>query len=81
MTYDYNRILTTRKGVKFYVKTRKFMQEYLLNSYERLRVKERIEHEYISILSHNCRLEKHVLRWGYQLEAYYCDMLTQFKAL
>ncbi|KAK9060726.1 hypothetical protein SSX86_021432 [Deinandra increscens subsp. villosa] len=81
-TYGYDHVLTTQKGVNFYVKSSNFEQDYPSNSVERARLEERIEHDYVSILSHNCRLEIQRLHWGYyQQETPNCDRLKQFEAI
>ncbi|KAI3711685.1 hypothetical protein L1987_70225 [Smallanthus sonchifolius] len=81
-TYGYDHVLTTQKGVNFYVKSRNFEQDYPSNSEERMNLEERIEHDYVSILSHNCRLEIQRLHWGYyQQETPNCDRLKQFEAI
>ncbi|KAK1413949.1 hypothetical protein QVD17_29686 [Tagetes erecta] len=81
-TYGYDHALTTQKGVNFYVKSSEFEQDYPLDSEERLKLEERIEHDYVSILSHNCRLEIQRLHWGYyQQETPNCDRLKKFEAI
>lgn len=81
-TYGYDHVLATQKGVNFYVKSRNFEQDYPLSSEERLQLEEKVEHEYVSFLSHNCRLEMQRLHWGYyQPETPNCDRLKQFEAL
>lgn len=80
-TYGYEHRLSTPKGVNFFVKSANFEQDYPINSPERSHLEEKIEHEYISILSHNCRLEIQRIHWGYRQETPNCDMLKQFEAL
>lgn len=81
-TYGYDYVFTTQKGVNFYVKSRNFEQEFPLNSQERLQLEEKVEYDYVSILSHNCRLEIQRNQWGYyQQETPNCDRLKQFKAI
>lgn len=77
-TYTYDYRLTTQKGVNYFVKSRNFEQKYPSNSHERVQLEGRIDHEYVSILSYNCRLEAQRLHWGYQRETPDCDMLRQF---
>lgn len=77
-TYSYDHRLATQKGVPFFVKSRDFEQRYPLNSPERLQLEGRIEHEYLSILSHNCRLETQRIHWGYQRDTPNCDTLKKF---
>lgn len=79
-TYTYEHRYVTQKGVNFFVKSRNFEQDYPMNSPERIQLEGRIEHEYLSILSHNCRLETQRLHWGYQRNTPNCDMLKQFDA-
>ncbi|KAJ9551089.1 hypothetical protein OSB04_015134 [Centaurea solstitialis] len=77
-TYSYEHRFVTQKGVNFFVKSRNFEQEYPANSPERVQLEGRVEHDYLSILSHNCRLETQRLQWGYQRSTPNCDMLKQF---
>ncbi|XP_071737225.1 chaperone protein dnaJ 49-like [Rutidosis leptorrhynchoides] len=79
-SYSYDYRVLTQKGVPFFVKSRNFEQSYPVNSPERLELEGRIEHEYISILSHNCRLETQRIHWGYQRQTPNCDMLKKFEA-
>ncbi|KAK9049313.1 hypothetical protein SSX86_008355 [Deinandra increscens subsp. villosa] len=79
-TYSYEYRLLTQKGVPFFVKSRIFEQNYPLNSEERMQIEGKIEHEYLSILSHNCRLETQRLHWGYQRHTPNCDTLKKFDA-
>ncbi|PWA35790.1 hypothetical protein CTI12_AA606190 [Artemisia annua] len=77
-TYSYDHRLLTQKGVPFFVKSRNFEQAYP-NSDERVRLEGRIEHEYLSILSHNCRMERQRFNWGSQPPMPNCDMLKKFE--
>ncbi|KAJ9551091.1 hypothetical protein OSB04_015136 [Centaurea solstitialis] len=77
-TNSYENRYATQKGVTFFVKLRSFEQEYPLNSPERVQLDGRIEHDYFSILSHNCRMETQRLDWGDQHSTPNCDMLRQF---
>lgn len=77
-TFTYDHRLTTQKGVNFFVKSRSFEQNYPPNSHERDQIEGRIEHEYVSILSHNCGLERQQVFWGYRKATPNCDMLREF---
>lgn len=79
-TYSYEHRLLTQKGVPFFVKSRNFEQSYPVNSNERVQLEGKIEHEYISILTHNCRLETQRIHWGYQRHTPNCDALKKFDA-
>ncbi|KAK1418500.1 hypothetical protein QVD17_27645 [Tagetes erecta] len=79
-SYSYEHRLVTQKGVSFFVKSRNFEQSYPLHSEERMQLEGKIEHEYLSILSHNCRLESQRLHWGYQRHTPNCDALKKFEA-
>ncbi|MCD9643579.1 hypothetical protein HAX54_031180 [Datura stramonium] len=79
-SYPYDLRLTTQRGVNYYVKSGKFEQEYPVNTPERLALEEKVENDYFSILSHNCRLELQQLHWGYQRETPNCDTLKQVQA-
>lgn len=78
--YGYNYRLTTPKGVNYFVKSSSFERDYPLESPERIEIEERIEYEYISILSHNCRVEKQRIHWGNRQRMPNCDALKQFQA-
>nr|GEY00831.1 hypothetical protein [Tanacetum cinerariifolium] len=81
-SYGYDHVLTTQKGINFYVKSRNFENDYPLNSQERVQLEEKIEDDYLSIITHNCRLEMQRLQWGYyQPTTPNCDRLKQFEAL
>ncbi|GKC09167.1 chaperone protein DnaJ 49-like protein [Tanacetum coccineum] len=81
-SYGYDHVLTTKNGINFYVKSRNFENDYPLNSQERVQLEEKIEDDYLSIITHNCRLEMQRLQWGYyQPTTPNCDRLKQFEAL
>nr|XP_043627040.1 chaperone protein dnaJ 49-like [Erigeron canadensis] len=81
-TYGYDHVFTTQKGINYYVKSRNFEQDYPLNSKERQQLEASVEHDYVSILSHNCRIEIQQNQWGYyKKETPNCDRLRQFEAL
>ncbi|KAJ0772537.1 hypothetical protein HanOQP8_Chr03g0088441 [Helianthus annuus] len=70
-----------KMGFLFFVKSRDFERNYPLNSEERFRLEGKIEHEYLSILSHNYRLETQRVHWGYQRHKLHCDTLQKFDAI
>nr|XP_016471786.1 PREDICTED: chaperone protein dnaJ 49-like [Nicotiana tabacum] len=78
-SYPYDHRLTTQRGVNYYVKTGKFEQEYPINSPKHAALEEKVENDYYSILSHNCRLEMQQFHWGYRRETPNCDSLKQFQ--
>lgn len=79
-SYPYQHLVTTQKGVDYYVKSRNFDQEYPTGSNEREELELRIERDYLSVLSHNCQIERQRLQWGFVKEAPHCDALKQFRA-
>jgi len=79
-SYPYDLRLATQRGVNYYVKSGKFEQEYPVNTPMRSALEEKIDNDYFSILSHNCRLERQQLHWGYQRQTPNCDTLKQFQA-
>lgn len=79
--YPYQYRFTTQKGVNYYVKSGGFEQRYPPNSPERVRLEEQVERDYVSILSHHCRLELQRFQWGYIRETPHCDSLKQFEAV
>ncbi|KAL7598761.1 hypothetical protein Lser_V15G24015 [Lactuca serriola] len=78
--YGYDYRLTTQKGVNFFVKSSSFERDYPMESPERIEIEERIEDEYISVLSHNCQIEKRRIHWGNKQGTPNCDALKQFHA-
>ncbi|OVA00440.1 DnaJ domain [Macleaya cordata] len=77
-TYQYEHHFSTQRGVNYYVRTRKFEQDYPPNSQERITLEQRVEREYFSILSQNCRVELQRRQWGLSYETPHCDRLKQF---
>lgn len=57
-SYPYDLRLTTQRGVNYYVKSGKFEHDYPVNTPKRSALEEKVENDYFSILSHNCRLEQ-----------------------
>lgn len=81
-TYPYEYKYTTQRGVNYYVKsTSKFDQDYPPDSYERARLEVKIDRDYISILSQNCRVEMQRRQWGFIREMPHCDMLQKFEGV
>ncbi|XP_021895211.1 chaperone protein dnaJ 49-like [Carica papaya] len=79
-SYPYEYKITTQKGVNYYVKSAKFEQDYPPNTLDRARIEERVENDYFSVLTQNCRFELQRQQWGFIRETPHCDMLRQFKA-
>ncbi|PKI75734.1 chaperone protein dnaJ 49-like [Punica granatum] len=79
-SYPYEYKFTTQKGVNYYVKSRKFEQDYPPGSMERVGLEGKIERDYVSILAQNCRYEIQRRQWGFVTETPHCDMLRQFEA-
>ncbi|KAF3780182.1 Chaperone protein dnaJ 49 [Nymphaea thermarum] len=71
----------TSKGVPYYVKSEAFHQDYPQQSTERLRLEDRIERDYFSILASNCRAELQRLQWGFSYQTPHCDMLKKFETV
>ncbi|XP_052199404.1 chaperone protein dnaJ 49-like [Diospyros lotus] len=78
-SYPYDHRFTTQKGVNFYVKSGRFEEDYPPSSSERSKLELQVERDYVSILSHNCRLELQRLHWGLVRETPHCDSLKQFQ--
>ncbi|GMQ07006.1 hypothetical protein CsSME_00051382 [Camellia sinensis var. sinensis] len=78
-SYPYEHRFTTQKDVNFYVKSARFEQDYPPNSPERVRLEGQVERDYVSVLSHNCRLELQRFQWGIVRETPHCDSLKQFQ--
>ena len=78
--YPYEQRLETQRGVPFYVKAEKFQQEYPEQSFKRKELEERIERDYIQIVSHHCRNELQQQRWGFTNATPHCDMLRRYEA-
>uniref|UniRef100_A0A1D1YEL7 Chaperone protein dnaJ 49 n=1 Tax=Anthurium amnicola TaxID=1678845 RepID=A0A1D1YEL7_9ARAE len=79
-SYPYELRLETQRGVPYFVKPGKFEQEYPYHSAERVGLEERIEREYVRIVSHNCRLELQRQQWGLANHTPHCDMLQRYEA-
>lgn len=79
-TYQHEYRFTTAKGVNYFVKSTKFEQDYPSGSPERVRLEARIEHDYFSILSQNCRMELQRRQWGFIQETPNCDVLRRFES-
>lgn len=79
-SYPYDLKLETPRGVPFFVKSRKFEEEYPRNSAARMSLEERVEREYVSIVSQNCRLELQRQQWGFMTKTPHCDMLRKYEA-
>ncbi|XP_010491111.1 PREDICTED: chaperone protein dnaJ 49-like [Camelina sativa] len=77
-SYNYEHKFTTHRGVNYFVGSAKFEQEYPINSYERQRVEEQVDRDYLSILGQNCRLELQRQQWGFVRETPHCDMMRRF---
>lgn len=79
--YPYEHRFTTGKDVNFYMKSPRYELEYPPNSVERAKLEQQVERDYVSILSHNCRMERQRMHWGYVRETPYCDTLEKFLAM
>ncbi|KAJ8753110.1 hypothetical protein K2173_017654 [Erythroxylum novogranatense] len=79
-SYPYEYRYTTERGVNFYVKSTKFEQDYPLDSQQRAALEDKVEREYVSILSQNCRFELQRKQWGFVRETPHCEMLEQFRS-
>lgn len=78
--YPYEQRLETGHGVPYYVKPGKFEREYPDQSASRIELEERIERDYVEIVSHHCRNELHQQRWGFTNKTPHCDMLRRYEA-
>ncbi|KAK9101977.1 hypothetical protein Sjap_019231 [Stephania japonica] len=81
MNHPYVHRFSTDKHVPYYVKTAKFEQEYPVNSPQRIAIEGRVERDYFSILSQNCRVEMQRYYWGLIQETPNCDRLKQFETV
>ncbi|KAG7984407.1 hypothetical protein I3843_04G159800 [Carya illinoinensis] len=80
-SYPYEYRFTTQKGVNYYVKSTKFEQDYPSGTAGRAALEGRVEREYFTILSQNCRLEMQRRQWGFIRETPHCDMLQRFESV
>ncbi|PPS14754.1 hypothetical protein GOBAR_AA05812 [Gossypium barbadense] len=78
-SYPYEYKFTTKNGVNYYVRSTKFEQDYPTNSVERVRIEERVERDYYSVLAQNCRFELQRQQWGFIRETPHCDLLEKFQ--
>lgn len=79
-SYPYEYKFTTQKGVNYYVRSTKFEHDYPVDSPERIRIEERVERDYYSVLAQNCRFELQRQQWGFIRETPHCDLLQKFQA-
>ncbi|MBA0574408.1 hypothetical protein Golob_001616 [Gossypium lobatum] len=79
-SYPYEYKFTTKNGVNYYVRSTKFEQDYPTNSVERVRIEERVERDYYSVLAQNCRFELQRQQWGFIRETPHCDLLEKFQS-
>ncbi|KAL4334227.1 hypothetical protein GQ457_07G040940 [Hibiscus cannabinus] len=79
-SYPHEYKFTTQRGVNYYVRSTKFEQDYPVNSPERIRIEERVERDYYSVLAQNCRLELQRRQWGFIRETPHCDLLQKFQS-
>ncbi|XP_022755126.1 chaperone protein dnaJ 49-like [Durio zibethinus] len=79
-SYPYEYKFTTQKGVNYYVRSMKFEQDYPVNSPERIRIEDRVERDYYSVLAQNCRFELQRQQWGFIRETPHCDLLQKFQS-
>lgn len=79
-SYPYEYKLTTENEVNYYVKSTRFEQEYPPGSQQRMALEMKVERDYVSILSQNCRFELQRQQWGFVKETPHCEMLQQFQS-
>ncbi|XP_058113189.1 chaperone protein dnaJ 49-like [Magnolia sinica] len=79
-SHAYQYQFVTEKGVQFYVRTSKFEEEYPIHSPERTALEERVERDYASVLTQNCRVELQRRQWGLAYQIPHCDLLKEFEA-
>ncbi|CAN1824935.1 Chaperone protein dnaJ 49 [Linum perenne] len=80
-SYPYEHRYTTEKGVNFYVKSgNRFEQDYPIGSQNRIAMEGKVERDYVSLLSQNCRFELQRQQWGFVRETPHCDMLQQYQS-
>ena len=79
-SYPYEHKLETSRGVAYFVKSVKFEEEYPYQSPKRIALEDRVERDYVGILSQNCRVELQRRQWGLSFQTPYCDKLQKFQA-
>ncbi|XP_074562734.1 chaperone protein dnaJ 49-like [Curcuma longa] len=77
--YPYQHKLETSRGVKYFVKSVNFEEEYPYQSQKRTALEEQVESDYVSILTQNCRVELQRRQWGLSYQSPHCDMLQKFQ--
>ncbi|XP_072954597.1 chaperone protein dnaJ 49-like [Typha angustifolia] len=77
-SYPYEHKLQTPRGVNYFVKPSKFEEDYPRQSPERIALEQRVEREYVGILTQNCRAELQRRQFGLSYQTPYCDMLQKF---
>lgn len=79
-TYPFDHKVQTGRGVAYYVKSPdKFEQEYPHQSAQRAHLEQRIERDYVGVVSQNCRLELQRRQWGFTRETPHCDLLRKYE--
>ncbi|KAF3324621.1 Chaperone protein dnaJ 49 [Carex littledalei] len=80
-SYPYeHKVQTGRGSVAYYVKSPdKFEQEYPHQSAQRAHLEQRIERDYVGVVSQNCRLELQRRQWGFTRETPHCDLLRKYE--
>ncbi|WOK97985.1 hypothetical protein Cni_G06693 [Canna indica] len=79
-SYPYEHKLVTSKGINYFVKSVKFEEEYPYQSPKRISVEQRVERDYLGILTQNCRVELQRRQWGLSYQTPHCDKLQKFDA-
>jgi DnaJ homolog subfamily B member 12 len=79
-SYPYEHKVQTARGVAYYVKSaEKFEQEYPHESAQRTHLEQRVERDYVGVVSQNCRLELQRRQWGLSRETPHCDLLRKYE--
>jgi DnaJ homolog subfamily B member 12 len=79
-SYPYEHKVQTGMGVTYYVKSaEKFEQEYPHQSAQRAHLEQRVERDYVGVVSQHCRLELQRRQWGLSRETPHCDLLRKYE--
>ncbi|XP_042387918.1 chaperone protein dnaJ 49-like [Zingiber officinale] len=78
-SYPYEHKLETSRGVKYFVKSVNFEEEYPYQSQKRTVLEQQVERDYVGVISQNCRVELQRRQWGLSYQTPHCDMLQKFQ--
>ncbi|KAJ0080312.1 hypothetical protein Patl1_23813 [Pistacia atlantica] len=67
-------------GVTYYVKSKEFEEKYPASSPERQKIEDIVDKDYLSILTHNCRMERLRQSLGLTNDTPHCSSYEKFNS-